>query len=235
MNRTPANLWFGGADAAGAHQYPAAVSPQGSLNVKHSSGGPCSRCRLSGSLRMAAEWACSNSLVAGTIWRCRPGTPSDWTPWTTPDRGPPRPDAAETGWRRHSESRAGGTIFIVPSTHFWSNSVVKQLAFAAWTIAFVALHYYPDWSLKTKRNKVKNLSKRMCKKNQSLWVLQRQAHHTELSREQPVINHLKQWKRDSCHFFIWRGHLFHPIFYVDTSIYKPFVDLLSGRKEKMTQ
>lgn len=117
---TPVNLCFRSIDATYAHQYPAAVSPQRSLNVKHSSAGPCSRCRLSGSLRMAAEWAWSDSLVAGTIWRCRPGSPSDWTPWTTPDRGLPRPDAAETGWRCHSESRAGGSIFMVPLTYFLS-------------------------------------------------------------------------------------------------------------------
>lgn len=39
-------------------------------------------------------------------------------------------------------------------------------------------------------------------------------------------------KGDSHHFFIWGRDLFHAIFHVDTSIYKPFVDFLSGLKKK---
>lgn len=105
---------------------------------------------------------------------------------------------------------------------------VKRLAFAGWTIALFTLYYCPHWSLKTKRNENNKRRKRGCKKIKSIWVLQRRAH-------QPVINHLKQWKSASYHFFIWRGHLFHAIFHVDASIYKPFVDLLSGRREKFKQ
>lgn len=69
------------------------------------------------------------------------------------------------------------------------------------------------------------------KKKKSIILSRSETGQSQSCWEQPVINHLEEWKSDSHHFFIWRGHLLHAIFHVDTSIYKPFVHLLSGRKE----
>lgn len=35
------------------------------------------------------------------------------------------------------------------------------------------------------------------------------------------------------HFFIWGGNLFHAVLYIETCIYKPFVNFLPANKDQM--